>query len=84
MLVGEFWKAFLQKYRIPTLFFQINENFIEIISVFQDHFVKSEKLKYFISNFQSFITQLKLGHFSKSQVVLNFSWSELQENGLIC
>ena len=49
-----------------------------------DH-IKGEKgkiISYF--KFQSFITQLNLGHFSKSWVVLNFSWSELQENGLTC
>ena len=34
--------------------------------------------------FQSFITQLNLGHFSKSWVVLNFSWSGLHKTGITC
>ena len=50
----------------------------------QDHCKKSEELKYFISNFRSFVTQLKLVRFTKSWVVLKSSWSELQENYISC
>ena len=50
----------------------------------QDHCEKSEKLKYFIVIFQSFITQLNVGRFSKSWVVLNVSRSGMHETGLTC
>ena len=45
---------------------------------------KSPELGYSFSHFQTLITQLNLGRFAKSWIVLNFSRSALQESDINC
>ena len=49
---------------------------------FEEHFLKSWEIKYFVSNFQHAITWLNLGQISKSQAVLESSLHELQDSGI--
>ena len=57
-------------------------NFSRYDGSLEEHFPKSSKMKYFVTNFQTSITWSFLAQILKSQVGLEFSHPELQDSDL--
>ena len=63
--VSEFWKAFFLNYKIPTLFFQIHEIFIESRRVFARPLRKIRKTQIFHCHFSKLHNSAKCWSFFK-------------------